>query len=781
MTDYHQTRNRLSLRLFTVTETIASYQWDTASIQPHLRSLSAAMATRSNTSSPSTPPRASSVWGDARRLGRRGLAFRNTGRTETAGWSEGGCDHRHRAAGGLRGAARRPARTGGGLESTARRGAGQAARLEPGAAPAPRAGHRRPVARPDTVEEAAPKLHKAAHFARKAAGADAVVLRGRVGGGVPRSDRHDRRLGVRVRGRGSAACRRRGDAARRLGPLHRRAPPRRPLRRVGRPRPASGSASCAPTCFAASAAGATSSSWTPPTRRPTSSSCAPTSRGATGTVRCASSSASTARSTGSSVSAPSKRGDLRCRDALARPRWWSSRPPARPTMSSLGPRRRSGAHRPPFCRQSATGADRSLLISGPPGIGKSALLAWARAEADALGWRTGAGAAASIEGAWPYAPILEAIADLGRRHPSLLDGLDDNYRVEIERALAGGDLHWSGEGGHQRLFVAVAELLRLAAADHGALLVLDDLHDADDASLRLTTTSPAAPSPMASLLVIAHRSGPLPPAFAQFRASVATRAAAVTLELAPLETAAVRAARPTPPTRRPGRHRGPHRRARRGICRSRWSSSPAASAPPGLGAVSRHGRFRRARSPVRGRSCNGWPSSERRSTPTSSWPSPTSPTTTPSRISTPPSTSGVIEHTGTHYHFRHGLLRDALTRDVAPHRRRRIHRDAAERLEALGASPAPDRSPPRRGRRSGRRRSSPPPGGRARSGHRRLPRCLRARRDASKPTSTGRCGPVLCHCAPISCSRSATHRLRSPTATRSTSPRATTGDSCAPA
>jgi flavin-dependent dehydrogenase len=43
MPAYHETRNRLSLRLFAVTDTIASYEWDTRSIEPHLRSLSAAM------------------------------------------------------------------------------------------------------------------------------------------------------------------------------------------------------------------------------------------------------------------------------------------------------------------------------------------------------------------------------------------------------------------------------------------------------------------------------------------------------------------------------------------------------------------------------------------------------------------------------------------------------------------------------------------------------------------------------------------------------------------
>ena len=77
---------------------------------------------------------------------------------------------------------------------------------------------------------------------------------------------------------------------------------------------------------------------------------------------------------------------------------------------------------------------RTLLWAGAAGAGKSALLAWARGEAESRGWRTGHGVAAAIEGAWADATVLEAVADLGRRHPALLDGLDDNYRAEIERA-----------------------------------------------------------------------------------------------------------------------------------------------------------------------------------------------------------------------------------------------------------------------------------------------------------------------------------------------------------
>ena len=43
MGEFHDTRDRLSCRLFEVTEKIASYQWDIRSVEPLLRSLSAAM------------------------------------------------------------------------------------------------------------------------------------------------------------------------------------------------------------------------------------------------------------------------------------------------------------------------------------------------------------------------------------------------------------------------------------------------------------------------------------------------------------------------------------------------------------------------------------------------------------------------------------------------------------------------------------------------------------------------------------------------------------------
>ena len=113
------------------------------------------------------------------------------------------------------------------------------------------------------------------------------------------------------------------------------------------------------------------------------------------------------------------------------------------------------------------------------------MLGLAEALARRQGWRTGRGTASSVEGPWPYATVLDAFARPVPAAPGPARRARRHLPHEIERALSGQDVGWSGESAHQRLFVAAAELMRLAAAGHGLLLVVDDLHDADEASLRL--------------------------------------------------------------------------------------------------------------------------------------------------------------------------------------------------------------------------------------------------------------------------------------------------------
>jgi DNA-binding SARP family transcriptional activator/tetratricopeptide (TPR) repeat protein len=182
----------------------------------------------------------------------------------------------------------------------------------------------------------------------------------------------------------------------------------------------------------------------------------------------------------------------------------------------------------------STGEGRTLFVSGPAGIGKTAVLRWLDRRVQERGLRVGVGAAAALEGAWPYAPVLEALADLCRRYPALLDNLADEYRSEIEGALRGSSPEWVGESRHQRLFVSAAELLRLAASGGGAVLIVDDAHDADEASLRLLHYLSRAAVGERILIVVAHRPWPLRPAMDTMRRSLIGRGTSVPLDLGQL-------------------------------------------------------------------------------------------------------------------------------------------------------------------------------------------------------------------------------------------------------
>lgn len=158
---------------------------------------------------------------------------------------------------------------------------------------------------------------------------------------------------------------------------------------------------------------------------------------------------------------------------------------SRQQSSRLFGRREIGVQIRERMERAEAGRGGTIVFTGRPGVGKSAVLDHAEAIARQRGWRTGRGTASAVEGPWPYAPVLEALSDMCRKHPALCDGLADDYRNELERALSGRDVSWTGESAHQRLFVSAAELIRLASAGHGLLIVVDDLHEADQASLRL--------------------------------------------------------------------------------------------------------------------------------------------------------------------------------------------------------------------------------------------------------------------------------------------------------
>jgi DNA-binding SARP family transcriptional activator len=376
------------------------------------------------------------------------------------------------------------------------------------------------------------------------------------------------------------------------------------------------------------------------------------------------------------------------RDASAlRDRLLADKPVGTRPDDALVGRRRELARAESALLDSAAGRSRMLIVDGPPGVGKSALVAAITARASELNFRIGQGTSAPVEGAWPYAPIVEALADLCRRHPTLLDGLSDHHRDEIDRALAGTEITWTGESSHQRLFVAAAELVRLASATHGLLLTVDDVHDADDASLRLLHYIARSTREHGVCIVVAHRPAPISTTLAETRQSLIERHGAVEIALGPLdeiEIATVVGRHVAAPgaelvERIAALSRGipfaVNELARRAAHEPEWVQALDANMIAGIAPATREILQRVA---VVGTSFD------------------TDEFVALAGVGEAEAfdhldralAALIVEPASAGYRFRHGLVRDALLDDVPPHRRRRIHRDAASRLVELNASAA---------------------------------------------------------------------------------------------
>jgi DNA-binding SARP family transcriptional activator len=334
----------------------------------------------------------------------------------------------------------------------------------------------------------------------------------------------------------------------------------------------------------------------------------------------------------------------------------------------------------------AAGQGRTLLVSGPAGIGKTTLLRWLDWRAEERGLRVGLGAAAAIEGAWPYAPVLEALADLCRRYPALLDGLADEYRVEIEGALHGTSPAWDGDSRHQRLFVSVAELLRLASSGDGAVLVIDDAHDADEASLRLLHYLSRLAVGERIMIVVAHRPWPLRPAMEAMRRSLIGRGTSVPLNLGPLADDDIRRL-----ARRAVRHddvllervvklAGGNPFAAVELART---AGVADDRPGPMGALVLRGLGGDATAALIRVAVLGAAFDTDEYVAMSGVGEDRAYALLDEALA-----AGAVERTGAGYRFRHSLVRDALLDGLPPHRLLPLHRQAAEALRDLGASPA---------------------------------------------------------------------------------------------
>ncbi|MGH3622099.1 MAG: AAA family ATPase, partial [Sciscionella sp.] len=128
-----------------------------------------------------------------------------------------------------------------------------------------------------------------------------------------------------------------------------------------------------------------------------------------------------------------------------------------------------------------------LAVTGEPGIGKSRYLSEIRRYAERAGWLVAAGQASEQERELPFSAFADALTPLVLGHPALVAGLPVGLVDAVGAVLPAVGEPPSAPGTVLRhhAHLATQALLERLTADRALLLLLDDVHWADDGTVEL--------------------------------------------------------------------------------------------------------------------------------------------------------------------------------------------------------------------------------------------------------------------------------------------------------
>src|SRR3954454_6181021 len=158
----------------------------------------------------------------------------------------------------------------------------------------------------------------------------------------------------------------------------------------------------------------------------------------------------------------------------------------------------------------------ATLLVGEPGIGKTRLLAELAVHADARGHLVLSGSASELEADLPFWVFVDALDEfVAGLEPRRLSSLDGEVRAELELMLPSVPRQEAASGPalqdeRYRTHRAVREQLECIAASVPLVLVLDDVHWADLASIDLLGALLRMPPAAPVLLALAARPRQLP-------------------------------------------------------------------------------------------------------------------------------------------------------------------------------------------------------------------------------------------------------------------------------
>src|SRR3954451_6980972 len=182
----------------------------------------------------------------------------------------------------------------------------------------------------------------------------------------------------------------------------------------------------------------------------------------------------------------------------------------------------------------------ALEIVGAAGIGKTRLLAELRASADDRGHIVLRGAGADLDRDLPFWVFVDALDEyLAGVEPRRLANLDEDVRVELAQVFPSlSDLGRGGSAGtlhgRYRTNRAVRELLERLASTKPVVVLLDDFHWADPASVDLAASLLHRPPAAGVLMVLASRPNHSSPRLRSVTRQAARAGGLTRIELDPL-------------------------------------------------------------------------------------------------------------------------------------------------------------------------------------------------------------------------------------------------------
>jgi predicted ATPase/DNA-binding CsgD family transcriptional regulator len=195
----------------------------------------------------------------------------------------------------------------------------------------------------------------------------------------------------------------------------------------------------------------------------------------------------------------------------------------------------------------------TLLVAGEAGVGKSRFVAEARARAARRGVTVLEGYCLESHRSLPYAPLIDLLrtaAHAGRPAGAATDRLVEAIgpgAVELVRILpelapllpGPTPAPEPGEPEKHRLFRALADAVHRLAAARPTLVIVEDAHWSDDASLDFLGELARRLVALPILLLVTYRDDEVPPALSKFLAGLDRQRLAAELRLARLDRAEV--------------------------------------------------------------------------------------------------------------------------------------------------------------------------------------------------------------------------------------------------